>query len=175
MRSRRAGAGKIVALKWQGTVEAFVAGEALVTEIRAVNPRWVSKIDTIEGLLAESVAVPRSYLVLVGALAALALTLAVVGTYGVVDYTVTQRTHEFGVRMALVATRGDVLFMLVRQTSVVVVAGRVLAWRALGPRFVPWRACYFRCIPKTRHRSHSPPCSSLRSLWSLASFPRALP
>src|ERR1022692_3892624 len=59
---------------------------AIRKEIRAIGKGWIVEIDTIEGLLAESVAVPRFYLVLVGALAALAMVLAAIGIYGVIGY-----------------------------------------------------------------------------------------
>jgi putative ABC transport system permease protein len=85
----------------------------------------------MQTLLAGSLGDRRFYLMLLGAFAGLALALALVGLYGVISYSVAQRTQEIGVRVALGATRFQVLAMVMRRgllfAGLGVAAGEVLA------------------------------------------------
>jgi putative ABC transport system permease protein len=84
---------------------------------------FLSHIDPMQSLIGETLARPRFNMLLLGVFAGTALVLAAIGIYGVIAYTVTQRTREIGIRMALGAQRTDMLGMILRQSLTVVVIG----------------------------------------------------
>ncbi len=86
----------------------------------------VARVVTLESLFAKAVAPQRFQMMLVGLFAAVALLLSVVGIYGVMAYSVTQRTHEIGIRMALGAQRGDVFKLLMSQGMTQALVGIVI-------------------------------------------------
>jgi putative ABC transport system permease protein len=90
----------------------------------------VSDIRSMEDIISEAVARQRFSMLLLGLFASLALVLAAVGIYGVMSYSVAQRTHEIGIRMALGAQRSDVLKMTIRQGLQLALTGVVIGLAA---------------------------------------------
>ncbi|MCX6593515.1 MAG: ABC transporter permease [Acidobacteria bacterium] len=102
--------------------------QSVRTLLAARDPQMPVKFSSIETVIAdnERVSAPRFRTVILGAMAALALVLAVAGVYGLLAYMVSRRTAEFGVRMALGASRSDIVRLILAQGGTLVLAGLAL-------------------------------------------------
>ncbi|HET9702978.1 MAG TPA: ABC transporter permease [Vicinamibacterales bacterium] len=114
-----------VLVRTAGDPAAF--GNQLRAAVYAVDPNQpVENVQTLDELRSEALAAPRLTATLLGIFAGLALLVTLAGIGGVIATSVTQRTKEFGLRMALGASREGVLTMVVRQGLLLVLAGLVI-------------------------------------------------
>jgi putative ABC transport system permease protein len=86
----------------------------------------VDRIETMEQLLSRSVAQPRFRTLILLAFSILSLVMASIGIYGVMNYLVIQRTREFGIRLSLGATRGDLLRLVLGRAAILIGIGTCL-------------------------------------------------
>jgi predicted permease len=89
---------------------------AVRQRVRAMNPETAMKFTTMDAMVSGSIAKPRFRVFLISAFAGLALILALVGVYGVMSFVITQRTSEFGLRVAMGARPSDVVGLVLRGT-----------------------------------------------------------
>jgi predicted permease len=113
---------RIVTLRATSNLNSLAA--ALPKEVLALDKDLpITDVRTLDEVGAHANSTAKFSLMLVGTFAGLALLLAAIGIFGVVSYSVTQRTHEIGIRMALGASRDDVLGMILKQGATLATFG----------------------------------------------------
>ena len=148
----------------RGPDEPSVIVPAMAAVVRDIDPALpIYQVRRLDDWLDESAAQPRFTTMLSGAFALVALLLAAVGVYGVLSYSVAQRTREIGVRMAIGAERAQIVRLVLGGGLTWAFAGIALGWPARSPsaaRLEP-------CCSRSRHtiRSPTPP---LESRWPLS-------
>jgi putative ABC transport system permease protein len=113
-----------VVVRAAGSIDAGALGKQFVATVAGLNPSVpVSEMRTMNEVVSNSVSSSRSIMWLFVTFAGLALLLGAIGIYSLMSYSVSQRTREIGIRMAMGADRKDVLRMILRQGSLLTIAG----------------------------------------------------
>jgi putative ABC transport system permease protein len=100
---------------------------SLRDRIHSIRPNEpLQEISSVEKMIAQTVAPRRYTLLLIGSFAIVGLFLAMIGIYGVASYATSQRTREFGIRIALGATRGRVISSVLHEGFILAATGSLL-------------------------------------------------
>jgi predicted permease len=106
------------------SVDPLSMTRSVAAVVASVDPELpVARLQTLDDVVARSVSEPRFYMLLLGAFAVMAVSLAALGIFGVMSYAVVQRRREIGIRVALGAHPRDVLGMVLRQALLLAVSG----------------------------------------------------
>ena len=112
--------------------------KSVAAAVSSVDPDLpLAGMRTVDDLVSESLAIDRFSVVLFASFGALGLMLAAVGIYGVMAFAVAQRTHEFGIRMALGAQRSNVINQVLKEGTILAVCGSIIG---LGGAYLVGRA-----------------------------------
>ena len=113
------------------TGDPMLALPAVRTALRSLEPNIVvHRVRTLDDIASASTAVTQLAMRLLGGFAAIALTLAAIGVYGVMAYSVRRRTRELGTRVALGASRADIVRLVMREGGVIALAGVIVGLAA---------------------------------------------
>jgi putative ABC transport system permease protein len=113
----------MIILRTDGTADPVAPVRAL---LQSIDPAFTATLQSVEAQMSETVAAPRFIMLVLTVFTVIALVLAGIGLYGVMSYSVAQRTREIGIRVALGATRGRVAQMVVASSVVVGLIGSVV-------------------------------------------------
>ena len=114
-----------IALKTDGNPKAYL--RSIAAAVNSVDPDMpVAGARTVDEIISDSLAIPRFSVVLFASFGGLGLLLAAVGIYGVMAFGVAQRTHEFGVRIALGAQRSRVIGLVLKEGTTLALIGGLI-------------------------------------------------
>jgi predicted permease len=123
-----AGGGWSLAIRVRASSDMANIAQDLINRLRPVDPQLFWELGSMQRLIhdSESLTMRRPLITLLGSFGSVALLLAIVGVFGVTSYSVTERTREIGIRVALGAARGEAVKLVLCETLVVTLTGLAL-------------------------------------------------